>query len=76
MAKARAAGGHENYGLGFIALVLFTLALYAFVQAFGLHLQAIQSGAQAYATLLAWYFVSVLLVAVGKMVKWKAMGKK
>ena len=76
MAKARAAGGHENYGLGFIALVLFTLALYAFVQGFGLHLQAVQTGTQAYAMLLGWYFVSVLLMAVGKMVKMKAMGKK
>ena len=74
MAKAK--GRQENYGLGFIALVLYSLALFGIVQGFGLHLQAVQTGSQQYAMVLGWYFVGLLLGAVGKMTKMKAMGKK
>ncbi len=71
-----------NYGLSLIALILYSLALYSIVQGFGLHLQDIQdpngvSHTKAgYLTLIGWYFFGVVLMAIGKMAKWKAMGKK
>ena len=85
MAKAKVkapvkAKQQYNYGLGFIALVLYSLALYSIVHGFGLHLQTFQFPANdpripSFAVIVAWYFLGVLLGAAGKMSKWKAMGK-
>ena len=84
MAKARVvARGAKctcNYGLVFVALVLFSLALYGLVNAFALHLLDVNLTAQdqaaksGFAVLLMWYFAGFLLLMVGKMVKWKAHG--
>ncbi len=80
MAKARKKE-QFNYGLGLIALILYSLALYGVVQGFGLHLQTFQLPSDdparpGFAVVAGWYFFGVLLGAAGKMAKWKAMGKK
>lgn len=76
MAKAVARGSrcNMNLGLTFIALVVMTLAVYALVNGFAFHLQAVQTGSQSYGMVLIWYFVGFLLMFAGKMVKWKAHG--
>ena len=78
MAKAKVVKAKQQYDyvLGFAALVLCSLALYALIQGFALHLQAVQTGAMAGGNVLLWYFAGVLLLLLGKMAKLKVMSKK
>ena len=59
-----------NPGWLILALIFFSFGLYALVGGFAGQFGSNWSPAQ----ILAWYFVGFLLVAVGKMLKWKSHG--
>ena len=67
-----------SWGHTVVALVLFSLALYALVNAFALHLADVNAALSGIPTLtgpgmlLAWYFIGVLVLTIAKIVKWKS----
>ena len=81
MAKARTSSDMTcrcNPLLSLIALVLLSLGIFGLVNGFALHLQAASAGIQMETMpmigILVWYFGGMLLMLVGKMLKWKAHG--
>lgn len=73
MAKANAAKSAKctcNPGWLILALIFFSVGLYAVVGGFVGQF----TGSQSSQYILAWYFVGFLLIAIGKMLKWKSHG--
>lgn len=62
-----------NLGYMIVAWILFAVGLWVLVGGFATQFS---SGAPTMfnGTILGWYFVGILIVGVGKMVKWKAHG--
>ncbi len=60
-----------NLGLMVVAWILFALGLWALVGGFATQLNSGAPTAVSVAV-LGWYFLGILLVGVGKMVKWKS----
>ena len=62
-----------NLGLMVVSWILFALGLWALVGGFAVQLNSALPTA-VNITVLGWYFLGILLVGIGKMVKWKAHG--
>jgi len=62
-----------NLGYLVLALILFTLGLFSLVAGFGWQFNSVsRTGDGAAGMVLVAYFVGFLLVAFGKMAKWKS----
>ncbi len=75
MAKAaqrQAKGGKCNCNVGFVvlAIILITLGIYSVANGFISHFNYRAAG-----VVLLWYFIGVVLLALGKLAKWKAYGE-
>ncbi|MBI4896289.1 MAG: hypothetical protein HY832_01960 [Candidatus Aenigmarchaeota archaeon] len=66
MAKETKCSCNLGYMLG--AIILFTVGLYALIGGFAAQL----NGTIIMTTVLGWYFVGILLMSLGKMLKWKS----
>jgi len=62
-----------NLGLMVVAWILFALGLWALVGGFATQFASGMPTA-VNGAVLGWYFLGILLVGVGKMVKWKSCG--
>ena len=62
-----------NLGLMVVSWILFALGLWALVGGFTAQFNSAMPTA-VNVTVLGWYFLGILLVGIGKMVKWKAHG--
>lgn len=70
MPKAASAKCTCNPGWLILALIFFTFGLYALVG--GFTGQFTNAWSSTY--ILAWYFVGFILIAIGKILKWKSHG--
>ena len=77
---AKAAGNRSsgkctcNLGLMVVAWILFALGLWALVGGFATQLNSAAPTA-VNVGVLGWYFLGILLLGIGKMVKWKSHAK-
>lgn len=63
-----------NLALMVVAWILFALGLWALVGGFTTQFSSGAAATAVNGAVLGWYFLGILLVGVGKMVKWKSHG--